>query len=248
VPHTYNQFDYDPVRKCLFTLRCQVNTSPSVLPKIGLFPLSGSSFTPYEWQEGSVYSGTGNPTLSDGMSFWDTTRSRFLTFGGQGGSRGSASVDLSTGSSGSYGTWTDIGVKSDFGRASADYDPVNDIGVIYRGSTGALYSLNCAAPTGAYQTLSTETTLALGEKCGFKYSPTLNGFIAWGTGRNVYLLSRSQGGAYSWSLLSGSSVGETPLKAANGTYNRFRVVTYSDAEIALVINGVTETPYAFRIS
>jgi hypothetical protein len=53
-------------------------------------------------------------------------------------------------------------------------------------------------------------------------------------------------GTWNWSnLTSGNSV--TPQDQSNGVYNRFRLMRYDDAEIAVVVNNVSGSVYAFRM-
>lgn len=253
VPHTYAQFEYDPDLKCLITLRCQVNTSPSVIPKVGLFPLTGSSLTAWQWQEGSQYTASGNPITSDGWMTRDSNRGLLLTHGGSGSSSSVlASLDPTVGEAGSYGLWTRLGAKSSGSGQVAAYDPQQDILVLYTPDTGVVRALNCAALTGSLQSLAVENPQILSRKCGFQYSPTLNAFVAWDTGGNVYQLRKSVNGDYlsgtwTWSLLTASGNTVSPAKASNGTFGRFRIATYSNAEVAIVINAVDQQPYAFRI-
>lgn len=258
VPHTYRFLQYIRSMKCLVTPTTQKDNSGAGgrISKVGLFPLPGAAFTQYQWQEGSTPPGGGyDPTYSDGWGVLDTTRNRIVVHGG-GGRSGSvlASIDPTTGEDqGEYGTWSLYGNKISTSGVGSAYDPVNDC-IITFAADGRLRGLDASNLGGSVVTLTTNTPPAgLSIGMGFQYSYALGGFVMWNNGSDVYLLKMNAGSGnwktngWTWSLLTTNTT-VAPIKAGNNTYNRFQVMRYANAEVALVVNGVTEPLYAFRLS
>lgn len=256
-PHTYQQIDYDPVRKCMVSLRCQVNESPSVVAKAALFPLAGSALPNYQWQRGS--SGSSSSVLTDGWAARDTLRNVIHTQGGKTG--GTFEVfNPSTGAAqDAFGTWTGYSAKSTRSQQAAAYDPVNDIVVVYAPEIGRVLAYPAGSPGTATVTLSTSTPVLMSGQAGFKYSPALGGFVIWGNRSAgeapvVSLLKMNAGAAgwagNGWTFTRLTDVGNTvaPPVMNYGPFGRFQVMTYADAEVALAVTTVTAPLYAFRLA
>ena len=86
---------------------------------------------------------------------------------------------------------------------------------------------------------------------GWEWSPARQAFLYFRPGSGVYEFKLSgtdwQSGTWNWRNLTSSSNSVTPEAASNGVYSRFRVASYSDAEVAIVVNSVSGPVYAFRV-
>lgn len=262
VPHTYSHVQYVPSMKCVVTPRVQKDNAgggSSTPAKVGIFPMPGAAFTQYVWQEGSAFPAGGSaPVLQDGWGCFDSNRNRIISHGGSGSSSSLlVSIDPTTGGvQGAYGTWTSYGNKISTSGTGVDFDPVNDCIVNYS-PDGRLRGIDAANLGGTVTTLAQtpppglSAPPVLGKGLSVAYSDALRGFLVWDGGGTVYLVKMNAGAGtwktngWTWSMIStDTAVG--PVRGTNGSYNRFRIMRYADAEVALVIMGVTENLWAFR--
>ncbi|MCE7901258.1 MAG: hypothetical protein DYH20_01060 [Gammaproteobacteria bacterium PRO9] len=255
-PHTYRFLQYDPERKCLVLLTTQTQAEPaySTIPQAAFFPLPGSGFPVYQWQKASRYAGAGAPTAWGGWAAYDTVRKHYLVQGGAASTVMMATFNPAGGSAqGAYGTWTQRRDMNSTTYAVGGYYPGEDCVLMFIGGTGVLRGFSAGALTVGPQVLSQSNTPGTSLKCGFEYSEALNAFVVWSSGASVYKLAKGPGvwnsAVWAWELLTSAGNSVAPSAPnVNGTYNRFSLVKYTDAEVAVLLNRSNENIFAFRVA
>jgi hypothetical protein len=158
-------------------------------------------------------------------------------------------------SDGTYGSWRNYSRKLASTDAVATYSPLHDILVVaaFR-SEGAVYAIDLKNPDREAVRLADTGNIPLKRKAaGWEWSATRKSVIYWRSGIEVYELRSSSAdwanSNWTWGLISAqtSDLAPTGTDSDNGIYSRFRIVRYSDAEVAVVVNGVSQDVFAFRI-
>jgi len=256
--HTYQgNIFYDPERKCLITLRAQANTSgPSFTPIAGFFPLAGSSFPNYVWQKGITDSSLKSAPSTGACGAYDTSRKIWYCQGGNANNTMNT-FDPSTGSSqGNYGTWTQYRNMYQTINQVMGYNPDYDCVLMYEGREyQGLRGFSCSDIMAGPTVLTQSSTVSISQSGGMRWSPTLHGFILWSGGRDVWLLkkdaSSNSWNTSTWIWQNITTRGDVNLPSANtaGTFNRFALIKYDNAEVCFTIDKTSRTYIdVFRIA
>ena len=247
VPETYGFSAYRPASNSFITFRAQKDDSPVLVPVAAFFSLDTLT-----WRIGTIDSA--DPSTSGGWSVYDNYRDVFWLEGGD--SSGVFAKFDPVGNAG-LGAWTNYSLKSGILDNRAARDPVNDSLVItdFQYAPPKILGLDLTAPAGAAIELAQGgTPPAIKEpQSGWAWSSTRSAFIYWMTGDAVYEVRQIgpdwRTATWTWTKLTNPGNVLVPLEVSpQGPYNRFQVVRYNEAEIAIVVTG-TQTPvYVFRIS
>ncbi|HEV8694401.1 MAG TPA: hypothetical protein VGQ93_09515, partial [Lysobacter sp.] len=156
---------------------------------------------------------------------------------------------------GTFGTWTNYAAKVTQTDSMAAYDTVNDLFVVTAFRNGTqVYGIDLANPSAARVQLKEGGTPPDKRSAhGWEWSEGRKAFLYWRSGEDVYEFKLTSGdwktGTWQWSKLTSSSNSLVPQAMAvdNGVYSRFRIARYQDAEVAVVVNDIGGSVYAFRI-
>ena len=255
-PHTYDYVDYHPGTRSFVVLRgIQQLYVPSGGVSAG--PPHLFDFDDGKWRRGAAPAG---PYNSAGWSAYDARRDLFWV-NPPNGTVGFRSFDPNARSdAGVVGAWSRAYSARKKGRGDgvAGYDPVRDLIVYtdFASSPGVVYALdleNPAADPVALRDTGRPPGAAKGH--GWDWSGLRGSMIYWPRkgGAEVHELRPSdrdwRSGSWTWNPLAVADNAVTPqsMTRENGVYSRFRIVTFQDAEVALVFNRVDGPVYAFRI-
>lgn len=250
-PHTYDYVDWHPQTNSFVVLKGNKKLGGAhITAEIPhLFDLASK-----EWRRGPEMQGVVlNP---GGYSIYDSKRDVFWLHGGSGSSGLAKYEPYSQNADGTYGSWTTYPKQLDITDSVAEYDPINDLMLIqpYR-SASRIAAIDLKSPESQYIWLNEAGDIpAKVGASGWSWSESRAAVIYHpGNGSDdVYGLKHTDGswsdGTWTWKSLTSPDNNVVPSPApSNGIRSRFQVVTYSDAEVAVVVNGVEAAVYAFRI-
>jgi hypothetical protein len=265
VSHTYDQVDYHPGTNSFVMMKTQHdNTGGRSSPVVAMFSLDGlrtpDSNANRDWNKRNWRlspRNLENYTHSGGWSAYDSKRDLFWANGGS-GTRSFVSFDPKPKAEGDrHGRFQNYPQRAAVTDAVASYDPVNDIIVytVFRSApeVRAVDLSDPASGSGANVQLTQAGAAPERESAhGWEWSPARRSFVYYRRGAGVFEL-KQQGpdwrtAAWIWSELT--SPGNTVVPegdSRNGVYSKFRIASFDDAEIALVVTQVDGPVYAFRI-
>jgi hypothetical protein len=241
VTHTYSMAGYHPGTNSFVSVIVQ--TSNSFINKtVPVFFDLGSR----QWRRGPANS---QQVIYGGWTVYDAKRDAFWS---EGGDSGGVLGKYTMNGNGTSGSWSNVPAKLSALDSNAAIDPRNDfVAITAFRQGGNVYGLDLTNPSGSLVTLRQGGGAPqLSGAGGWEWSDLRQAFIYWRRGTGVYEFKLSgsdwRTGTWNWSnLTSGNSV--TPQDQSNGVYNRFRLMRYDDAEIAVVVNNVSGSVYAFRM-
>jgi hypothetical protein len=265
VSHTYDQVDYHPGTNSFVMMKTQHdNTGGKSSPVVAMFSLDGlkapDSNANRDWNKRNWRLSPRNPanyTNSGGWSAYDSKRDMFWANGGS-GTRAFVSFDpRPTADGGRHGRFVSYPQRAAVTDAVAAYDPVNDIVVFttFRSSpeVRAIDLSQPGAGSDANVTLTQAGTPPERQSShGWEWSAAQRAFVYYRRGAGVFAL-KQQGpdwrtAAWTWSELTSPANSVVPDgESRNGVYSKFRIASFDDAEIALVVTEVDGPVYAFRI-
>ncbi len=265
VSHTYDQVDYHPDTNSFVMMKTQHhNTGGQSSPVVAMFSLDGlkppdsnanRDANRANWRLSPLHSD--DYTQSGGWSVYDSKRDLFWANGGA-GTRSFVSFDPKPSQAGGrFGTFKSHPHRTSVTDAVAAYDPVNDI-ILYTVFRNApnVWAVDLAQPAagngGNVQISQTGTAPEREPAHGWEWSPARRAFVYYRRGAGVHEL-RQQGtdwrsDPWQWSELTSPENTLVPAgDNRNGVYSKFRIASFADAEIALVVNQVNGPVYAFRM-
>jgi len=257
-PHTYDYVDYHPGTNSFVLLRGVQQLGVSGGSFSGS-PAHMLSFGDHKWRRSPP---SAAPYGSSGWSAYDALRDVFwINPPGSTPAAGFRSFDPNgVNTDGSVGRWSEAAGprKQGGGDGMASYDPDNDIIVYtdFKKVPARVLGVDLKRPGDPSITLplaGSPPQLDTGH--GWEWSDLRKSFIYWPktAGADVHELRLGgadwRRGPWAWSSLTSRDNAVVPqsMTAANGVFSRFRVVRFSNAEIAVVVNRVDGPVYAFRL-
>ena len=265
VSHTYDQVEYHPGTNSFVMLKTQHdNTGGKSSPVVAMFSLDGlrapDSNANRDWNKRNWRLSPRNAenyTHSGGWSAYDSRRDLFWANGGS-GTRSFVSFDPKPKADDTrYGRFENFPHRASVTDAVAAYDPVNDLIVYttFRNSPevrAVELSQPGAGSDGNVPLTQAGTPPERLSSHGWEWSPARRAFVYYRRGAEVFAL-KQQGpdwrtAAWTWSELTAPQNTVVPAgESRNGVYSKFRIASFDDAEIALVVTEVDGPVYAFRI-
>lgn len=250
-PHTYDQVEYYPPTNSFLRLRSEKdNVGGNNVGVAHMF-----SFDDKRWIHSP--SNSSNHYQSGGWSAFDSKRNVFWAEAGGGSGVFTRFDPKVANGDGTQGQWTNYGLKVGGMDAQAAYSPVQDAVIVanFRSSDG-VFGINVADPSSSAVKLKEGGSgPSKDSQSGWEWSDIRKAFLYWRSGGSVYEFKSSGGdwrtSTWNWSNITSGSNGSVP--AANtsqyglGDYSRFRVMRYSNAEIAVVATRIDGPVYAFRV-
>lgn len=241
-PHTYDQIEYHPPTNSLLVLRTMANNVPENVPVAAMF-----SFDTRSWRRSPRNSESHHS--SGGFSAYDAARDVFWAEGGSGTTaftRFDPNVDHGDGT---FGSFTNHPWKFSITGAVAALDPLNDILVVSTGTE--LHAVDLTDPDADSVPLTEGGASQLDDGShGWEWSSVRSTIVYWSSGADVHQVQLSgdwMTGSWEWTNLTDPSNTEMPGEPTNGVFSRFRLVSYDDAEFAVVITDVEAPVYVFRL-
>ncbi len=265
VSHTYDQVDYHPGTNSFVMMKTQHdNTGGRSRPVVAMFSLDGLRAPDVnanrDWNKRNWRLSPRNPenyTNSGGWSAYDPKRDLFWANGGA-GTRSFVSFDPKPKAEGDrYGRFENYPQRAAVTDAVAAYDPVNDI-IVYTTfrNSPEVRAVDLSQPgTGSSGNVQLTQAGKPPERVsahGWEWSPTRRAFIYYRRGAGVFEL-KQQGSdwrtaSWTWSeLTSPEKVLAPEGESSNGVYSKFRIASFDDAEIGIVVTQVDGPVYAFRM-
>jgi hypothetical protein len=265
VSHTYDQVEYHPGTNSFVMMKTQHdNTGGQSSPVVAMFSLDGlkppdsnanRDANRANWRLSPSHAE--NYTQSGGWSVYDSKRDLFWANGGA-GTRSFVSFDPKPPQAGGrFGAFKSFPHRTSVTDAVAAYDPVNDI-ILYTVFRNApnVWAVDLAQPAagngGNVQITQTGSAPDREAAHGWEWSPARRAFVYYRRGAGVHEL-RQQGtdwrsDPWQWSELTSPENTLVPAgDIKNGVYSKFRIASFADAEIAVVVNQVDGPVYAFRM-
>ncbi len=265
VSHTYDQVDYHSATNSFVMLKTQHdNTGGQSSPVVAMFSLDG--LAPADTHAGREANrrnwrlsnaNAENYTQSGGWSVYDSKRDLFWANGGA-GTRAFVSFDPKPSKGGGrYGAFQSYPQRTAVTDAVAAYDPVNDI-ILYTVFRNApnVWAIDLSRPDagnpGNVQIVQEGTPPDREPAHGWEWSPSRAAFLYYRRGAGVFELRQTgkdwRTGPWTWTELTSPDNKLVPgNESRNGVYSRFRIASFADAEVALVVHSVDGPVYAFRI-
>lgn len=268
VSHTYDQVEYHPGTNSFVMLKTQYdNKGGNSAPIVAMFSMNelaspdsnaNRDRNKRNWRLSRRH--VDNYTNSGGWSAYDSKRDLFWAHGGNGG-RALVSFDPKPAhSDGRFGKFESYPGRGDVTNAVAAYDPTNDIVVftVFR-SAPDVFAIDLTQPStgsrGDVKLVQHSPTAVLEQSHGWEWSPTRRSFIYYRRGAGVHEFKLDgqdwRSGPWRWAELTTSENSVVPegLKdeTSNGPFGRFRIVSFADDEIALLVSRIDGPVYAFRI-
>ena len=268
VPHTYDQIDYHEATNSLVVMRTEYdNVGWTSSPVVAMFsfdnlrpPTSNPNrdLNKLNWRRSSL--NAGNYTNVGGWSVYDSSRDVFWANGGAGTNSFVKFDPKSAQSDGRFGSFENFAPRSGVTHAVAAYDPTNDTIVFTTFRLAPeVWAIDLARPgagSSANVKLSQRgTPPPLEESHGWEWSPARRAFLYYRRGAGVFEFKQHgtswQTDAWQWSELTSPQNVIVPVEqrvnGTHGVFSKFRIASFMDAEIALVVTRVDKPVYAFRI-
>jgi len=265
VPHTYDHVDYHPATNSFIVMRTEYdNIGWTSSPVVGMFSLNNlkppdtnanRNLNRRNWRFSPVH--TDDFSNVGGWSAYDSQRDLFWINGGA-GTKAFASFDPNPPQQdGRYGVFRSFEPRLSVTDSVATYDPVNDIVLVtvFRNSPTVL-GIDLTRPgtgtAGNTTLMQSGAPPALEHAHGWEWSPTRRAFIYYRRGAGVFEFKQKglnwRTDPWKWSDLTAPDNTVRPASdSRNGVYGRFRIASFADAEIALIVTQVNGPVYAFRI-
>ena len=159
-----------------------------------------------------------------------------------------------------FGSFQSYPSRTGLVNMGAAYDPINDIVVftVFRNAPDVL-AVDLARPadgsSGNVKLVQTGSPPTLEESHGWEWSPNRRAFVYYRRGAGVYELKQEGSNwrtdPWRWTGLTSPENTIVPVDAKStgnqGPFGRFRIVSFDDSEIALVVTRVDGPVYAFKI-
>jgi hypothetical protein len=241
VTHTYAKSAYHPGTNSFMSVNVQTNNDFSQKTVPVFFDLGSR-----QWRHGPADS---QQIIYGGWTVYDAKRDAFWS---EGGDSGGVLGKFTMNGNGTSGSWTNFGAKLSALDSNAAIDPGHDfIAITTFRQNSNVYGLDLNNPSGSLVTLKQGGSSPSASANGWEWSDLRQAFIFWRRGSGVYEFKLSgsdwKTGTWNWTNLTAGGNSVTPQDQSNGVYNRFRLMRYDDAEIAVVVNSVTGSVYAFRM-
>lgn len=248
VAHTYDMLEFDPTTNAFVSLSAQSTEGASRVSVAHVLSLDDK-----RWSKSKLNSSV--TVASGGYSVYDTKRNVIWLEGGS-GSTALVQFDPKVhNSDGTVGKWTNYPTKLHRTDSVAAYDPVHDLMVVttFRASD-EVFGIDLSDPDAAAVHLTeVGTAPSKSPAHGWEWSSARGAFLYYRAGADVYELrppaTNWKTSAWTWSKLTSGSNSVTPNEPSvdNGVYSRFRIARYADQEVAVVVNGVSNSVYVFKI-
>ena len=266
-PHTYGYVQYDPIGNDYLLFKGQTELGPHVksAPIPHMFNLDS-----LKWRRGPRH-----PSARLGSGGWTTWDSSRRIMWGHSGDSGNAFIGFSPDGrnvDGTFGSWTTLYTKKIQTRADHNamaMDPLRDIIIVTANATNALYALDLREPERDIVRLSPAGDQPLiSEYAALEYAPNLDRFVYYSAndGARIYSVAAPAGStwsqwttsAWNWTNLMNpdnrlnpnahaAAMSKFPVNRDH-TFGRFRVATYGNTDVAILIRH-TDTPvYAMKLS
>jgi hypothetical protein len=251
--HTYDTLHYDPVENKMYACGRQgsYQTNAGVTPGADIldFDVDPLSANPWSYHNTGFPSGGGGGvgTIDAQGGFNPTTRKIWQL------SKGNANylIERDLGS----GTWTarlkDNPNGAPDSKGSIDYD--NNL-LVTRGTGGQVIVQNLASPTSNLYTPSVTGTAPSNGDSAIEWDHDGGRHVFWGgSGSTLYFLTpgadpTSGGDSWAWSSVT-PSAGATPANAeTNGTFGRFRMVSFGWGRGVLLMPAYNASVVFYRMS
>jgi hypothetical protein len=264
-PHTYGYVQYDSVGNDYLLFKGQTELGPNVksTPVAHMFNLKSLA-----WRRGPKH-----PTAilsSGGWTTWDARRRIMWGHSGENGNGFIGFAPDGDNRDGTFGSWTVLYPKK---IQAADHnamalDPARDIIVVVESATNALYAINPAEPKREIVRLSSiGDQPMISEYAALEYAPNLDRLIYYSANDGPRIFSIAAPPGSSWAELTGDAwrwrsllyddnrldpIAHAAAMSAYGvnrnhTFGRFRVATYGETELAILVRH-TDTPvYAMKL-
>ena len=266
-PHTYGYVQYDAIGNDYLLLKGQTELGPDVkaTPIPHMFNLKS-----LKWRRGPKHPSA--LLSSGGWTVWDASR-RILW--GHSGDSGNAFIGFSPdgdNGDGTFGSWTTLYPKKIETRADHSamaMDSMRDIIAVVVSASNALFAIDPSDPGREIARLSSEGDQhVILEYAALEYATNLDQFVYYSAneGPQIYAIKAPAGstwsqlvaGPWTWrSLLNEGNRLDPVAQAAalssygvnvSHTFGRFRVATYDQTDVAILVRH-TDTPvYAMRLN
>lgn len=243
-PHIYDQIEYFPPTNSLIVLRTMASNSPSNVPVAAQF-----SFDTGRWTRSPR--NTESHHNSGGWSAYDESRRVIWAEGGSGTTAFTSFNPQARASDGQLGSWANYRWKVGITDAVAALDPQNDILLVTAFRSGTdIHAIDLKNPSASSVRIKQSGDIpARSSGHGWEWSDTRQAFIYWSPGTGVYEVKLSgndwRNDTWVWTQLTSGS--NTSPSAKARPYSRFRIARFDDAEVAIVVTGINQPVYAFRI-
>jgi hypothetical protein len=230
------------------------------------------NFDTLSWRRGPRH-----PTAilnSGGWTAWDEKRQLIWGHSGDaGGGNAFLSFDPNgENADGTFGSWGELFPNKLVGEAdhhAMAIDPAGDIIVVLVHSRNELCAIDPACPEmPIFQLCSSAGKPRTHEYAALEYSPNLHGFLYYSAvdGANLYKITPAYGknwteltnGIWTWEPLLHKQNSLNPIADArrasaheinvSHTFGRFRIATYADVDVALLVRHVDSPVYAIRLT
>ena len=266
-PHTYGYVQYDAIANDYLMLKGQTELGPDVkaTPIPHMFNLDS-----LKWRRGPKHPSA--ILSSGGWTTWDASR---RTLWGHSGDNGNAFIGFSPdgdNGDGTFGSWTMLYPKKIITGAdhnAMQIDPVRDIIVVAVSASNELCAIDPSDPGREIARLSSEGDQpVISEYAALEYAPNLDRLVYYSPndGPQIYSIASPAGstwpqlvvGAWTWRRLLNEGNDLDPVTQAaalssyglnvSHTFGRFRVATYGQTDVAILVRH-TDTPvYAMRLN
>src|SRR5437870_6395144 len=266
-PHTYGYVQYDSVGNDYLLLKGQTELGPHVksAPIPHMFNLDS-----LKWRRGPRHSSA--ILGSGGWTTWDASRRILWGHSGDSGNAFTGFCPDGDNGDGTFGSWITLYSKKIQKRADHNamaIDPARDIIAVAIGASIELFAIDPSEPGKDIARLSSHGNQpAISEYTGLEYGPNLDQFVYYSAndGPHVYSIAAPAGstwpeliaGTWIWRDLSSDRNHLDPVEHAaamskynvnkDHTFGRFRVATYGQIDLAILVRH-TDTPvYAMRLN
>ena len=268
-PHTYEYVQYDPAGNDYILFKGQLELGPDV--KAAAIPHLFNLDT-LSWRRGPRHPAA--VLNSGGCTAWDTNR---RVVWGHSGDAGGGNAFLAfdpqgRNADGTFGSWGEMFSNKLAGEAdhnSMAIEPNRDILVLAVHARNALCALDLEHPEQPLKRLdSTHDQPRLAEYAALEFAPNLQAFVYFsaGSGATVYSVTPPAGanwtelaaGTWRWQSLLAENNRLDPVADASRssalevnithTFGRFRVASYADVDVAILVRHVDSPVYAMRLT
>ncbi len=268
-PHTYEYVQYDPAGNDYLLFKGQIELGPDV--KATAIPHL-FNFDTLTWRRGPRH-----PEAilnAGGCTAWDVKRG---VMWGQSGDAGGGNAFLAfkpggKNADGTFGEWQQMYPSKLSGEAdhnTMSIDPSHDILVIAVHSRNALCALDLTHPERALEQLALSADgPRLHEYAALEYAPNLRAFVYYSAaaGAGIYGITAPPGAdraevmarEWSWRALLDERNTLDPVADAGRvsafevsrthTFGRFRIATYEDVDVAILVRHIDSPVYAMRLT
>ncbi len=266
-PHTYGYVQYDVIGNDYLLLKGQTELGPDVkaTPIPHMFNLNS-----LKWRRGPKHPSA--ILSSGGWTAWDAPRKILW---GHSGDSGNGFIGFSPdgdNGDGTFGSWTPLYPKKIQTRADHNamaMDPVRDIIVVVVSASNALFAIDPNEPGRQIVRLSSsDNQPAISEYAALEYAPNLDRLIYYcaNGGPQICSIAAPPGstwpqltsGTWSWQSLLSDANPLDPIAHAEATsayavnkshtFGRFRVATYGQIDVAILVRHTDVPVYAMRLN